>query len=220
MEKTYLIYKHTAPNGKAYIGQTCNLHRRNIMHRNTSGCRAFAAAIKKYGWDSFVHEILAEGLTLEEANALEVEMIVQHNTISPNGYNLKSGGENGVPSPESIERAASKRRGRKLTEAHRARLSELGKAMTPERMEKLQQGASAARERMKGKPHFNLGRKHGEQHRMKTSESSKARWADPEYREKVIASRTGKKRSKETREKQAEAARARWERHRKEKEAA
>lgn len=220
VEAKYLIYMHTAPNGKSYIGQTCNLHRRNIVHKNTDGCRAFSNAIKKYGWDNLTHTILAEGLTLEEANALEVALISQHNTISPNGYNLKSGGRNGEPSKESIELAASKRRGRKLTEAQRTRLSELGKGMSPERMKKLQEGAEAARERIKGKPHFNLGRKHDEQHKQKTSQATKERWADPQYRAKVIASKTGTTRSPETKAKQAAAARARWERHRIEKEAA
>lgn len=214
MDKNFLIYKHTAPNGKAYIGQTNNLHRRDIVHRNTNGCRAFANAIKKYGWEAFAHEVLADGLTLDEANALEVAFIAKHNTMSPNGYNLKSGGKNGIPSPESIELAASKRRGRKLPATHRERLSELGKAMSPERMQKLQEGARAARERMKGKPHFNLGRKHDEQHREKTSLASRESWANPEYRKKVIASRTGKTKSAETKAKQSEAARLRWEKRR------
>jgi len=214
MDRNFLIYKHTAPNGKAYIGQTNNLHRRNVVHRNTGGCRAFASAIKKYGWEAFSHEVLAEGLTLDEANALEVELIARHNTMSPNGYNLKSGGKNGVPSPESIELSAAKRRGRKLSATQRERLSELGKAMPPERMKKLQEGAEAARERMKGRPHFNLGRKHGEQHRERTSQASRESWANREYREKVIASRTGKTRSAETKAKQSEAARLRWEKRR------
>jgi hypothetical protein len=31
----------------------------------------FVAAINKYTWDAFTHEILEEGLTLEEANFWE-----------------------------------------------------------------------------------------------------------------------------------------------------
>ena len=214
MEKAFLVYKHTAPNGKSYIGQTNNLNRRNAIHKSTTGCRAFSSAIKKYGWDAFTHEILAEGLTLEEANRLEQELIESHNTLSPNGYNLKTGGKNGRPSEESIRKSADARRGKKLSPAQVQRLVDLGKQMSPDRLQKLQQGAAEARERMKGKPHPNLGRKQNDDHKRKTSAASKANWENPEYRAKTISARTGKTRSEETKAKQAEAARLRWEKRR------
>jgi len=92
---TYLVYKHTSPSGKAYIGLTQNLEGRNVNHRNpNSKCKAFYAAIKKYGWDNFTHEILQDGiLSLTEAQAAEVCMIESHGTLWPNGYNLTAGGE-------------------------------------------------------------------------------------------------------------------------------
>jgi group I intron endonuclease len=208
-EKTFLIYKHTAPNGKAYIGQTCDLHRRNIVHKNTTGCRAFANAIKKYGWEAFEHEVLREGLTLDEANQIEQELIATHNTMSPNGYNLVSGGKNGIPSEESIERMASKRRGRKLSDDHRARLSELGKAMPRERIEKMVEAAREARKHQTG-PHFNQGRKRSEDFKKKVSLATKAALSDPDIRKKISDSQIGGKHSEETKAKQSEAAKQRW----------
>ncbi len=211
MPTTFLIYMHTSPSGKSYIGQTNDLHRRNICHKNTTGCRAFANAIKRYGWDNITHTILAEGLTLDEANLLEQEMIALYNTLAPNGYNLKSGGKNGGrPSDESIKRSADARRGKPLSDKQKQRLSELGKAIPRERIEKMVVAAKAAREANKDKPHCHTGRKHGEEHRRKTSISSKEHWQDPEFRKKVIASRIGFQHSEETKEKQAEAARLRW----------
>jgi hypothetical protein len=55
--KIYVIYKHTAPNGKAYIGQTKDYESRCKQHQSTSDCKAFSDAIKAIGWDNFTHEI-------------------------------------------------------------------------------------------------------------------------------------------------------------------
>lgn len=107
--QTYCIYRHTSPSGKAYIGQTCDYARRIAAHKGMSLCRAFYNAVKKYGFDSFKHEILIDGLTLEEANLLEDFFIVEHNTLSPHGYNLKTGGGNGAYSEESKRLMAEKR---------------------------------------------------------------------------------------------------------------
>ena len=110
-ETAYLVYKHTSPNGKAYIGQTNNYSKRSIQHQDPkSYCRVFAKAIKKYGWDNFTHEILEDNLTLEEANVYENLYIVEHNTLSPNGYNLTTGGDNCKISEETK---------RLMSEAHR-----------------------------------------------------------------------------------------------------
>jgi group I intron endonuclease len=97
----FVIYKHTAPNGKAYIGQTSNYEYRCKQHQSRSGCRAFANAIKKYGWHAFKHEILETGLTLVQANQRESFYIEAHKTIKPHGYNLKGGGGNAYLSEET-----------------------------------------------------------------------------------------------------------------------
>ena len=94
-ESIYLIYKHTSPSGKSYIGQTKDYDTRCKQHQTTSGCKAFSAAIKKYGWDNFIHEMLVEHITEDEANTLEVFYINEHNTLYPLGYNLKTGGDAG-----------------------------------------------------------------------------------------------------------------------------
>lgn len=92
---TYLVYKHTSPSGKSYVGLTQNLEGRNKNHRNpNSKCKAFNAAIKKYGWDNFTHEILESSIpSLCEAQSAEIRLIAQHNSMWPNGYNLTEGGE-------------------------------------------------------------------------------------------------------------------------------
>jgi len=141
----YLIYKHTSPSGKSYIGRTNNLVRRDRIHRTTSGCPAFHSAIQKYGWDNFIHEILCDGLTLEEANECEEFMIKEHRTLAPFGYNLTGGGLNKIPVKEVVEQikksklgfkhspeSINKMKGRKISESAKINRA-LARAAKPKR---------------------------------------------------------------------------------------
>lgn len=118
------MYRHTnKKNGKVYMGITHDLETRwsgngTQYRRFCNGTRPapFYAAILKYGWDGFEHEVIAEELTLAEACKMEIDLIAQHRSnISrygrrANGYNLTDGGEG--------------TRGRFRTEKEKARLSE------------------------------------------------------------------------------------------------
>lgn len=93
--KTYCIYKHTLPNQKVYIGQTCDIKRRWRACNYVGNC-FFYNAIQKYGWENITHEILEDNLTLEEANEKEKYYIALYqSTNSQYGYNLRAGGEGG-----------------------------------------------------------------------------------------------------------------------------
>lgn len=90
----YIVYKHTSPNGKSYIGLTCQ-----TMERRARGglgyleCTAFYNAIQKYGWDNFAHEVLESDLSFEQACERERYYIALFKTLtSENGYNLENGG--------------------------------------------------------------------------------------------------------------------------------
>lgn len=103
--KLYIIYKFTSPSGKGYIGQTCNLKQRITQHKKKcSHCSAFSNSIEKYGFDNFTLDILDENLTIEEANNKEQDYIKEYNTLSPNGYNLTTGGLNHTFSDETKEK--------------------------------------------------------------------------------------------------------------------
>ena len=93
--KKYCVYKHICPNGKIYIGQTCqNPKRRWRDGLGYIQCPYFYNAIKKYGWKNIKHEIIAQKLTHKEANDLETHLIteVYKSNIAENGYNLDYGG--------------------------------------------------------------------------------------------------------------------------------
>jgi group I intron endonuclease len=131
----HYIYKHTCSiNGKSYIGQTINLTRREWFHRNTKCCIAFANAIHKHGWDNFSTIILHECDSYELANQLEVQAILDHNTMTPQGYNLRTGGQCGAPSDETRAKMSASGRRRVATDATKRKLSEVGKRLrsTPE----------------------------------------------------------------------------------------
>lgn len=96
--KEYCVYKHTAPNGKVYIGQTCKIPSSRWSNGNGyKGNPYFWNAIQKYGWDSFKHEILYDGLTKEEADFKEIEMIAYYDSTNREyGYNISIGGSSGT----------------------------------------------------------------------------------------------------------------------------
>ena len=92
--KLFVVYKHTSPNGKVYIGITSQ----NPIERWRGGKGYktnphFWNAIVKYGWDNFKHEILFTDLTKEEAEQKEIELIAFYKSnCSEFGYNISSGG--------------------------------------------------------------------------------------------------------------------------------
>ena len=103
----YTVYKHTAPNGKVYIGITSMdpKKRWNNGHGYQNN-KYFSQAIRKYGWDQITHEILFTNLTREVAEQKERMLIIAYKSNCREfGYNLTDGGEVGKRhSQESIEK--------------------------------------------------------------------------------------------------------------------
>lgn len=140
----YYVYKHTAPNGKVYIGITKQTPEQRwksgLGYRNQ---KRFACAIKSYGWDAFTHEILFSGLSFDEACAKEVELIKFYKSNDPEfGYNIDGGGSaNRVVGEETRQRLRESHAGVKLTEEHKRRISEgnKGRVFTEETKTKLRE---------------------------------------------------------------------------------
>nr|DAZ35297.1 MAG TPA: intron associated endonuclease [Caudoviricetes sp.] len=94
-ERNFVVYKHTSPSGKVYIGITCQ----DIQARWKNGYgytnnKHFYNAINKYGWDNIEHEILFNNLTEEEAKLMEQMYIALYDSNNPNnGYNRTLGGD-------------------------------------------------------------------------------------------------------------------------------
>lgn len=129
----YTIYTHINKiNCKVYIGQTKNKvsnrwgnNGKNYLRYTT----IFSQAIKKYGWNNFIHAIVREGLTKIEADCIERYLIAYYKGLDA-CYNMTDGGEGrvGVRFPDRLKPLVSARfKGKPLTEEHKAKIS---KALT------------------------------------------------------------------------------------------
>lgn len=116
-ERKFKVYMHrNKTNGKIYIGITGQkLEDRWREGKGYKGCRAFSSAIKKYGWDGFEHILLFNGLTKEEAENKEIELIKKYNSNKKKyGYNISNGGNTiGKHSEETKRLIGEKAKGRK-----------------------------------------------------------------------------------------------------------
>ena len=183
-----IIYKATnCINGKAYIGQTKNLDQRIQEHcYNAKYAKyAFHKALKKYGFENFKWEVLADCESREEANLLEVKFIEEYGGVeSTMLYNETAGGHTF--------------KYRSFTEADRKELSERAKKQelwklgtTPESIAKNVETRKRTgvynrlKERQQGSG--NVSKK--QEVRSKIASSVTSLWKDPEYRANQIAKR-------------------------------
>jgi len=120
LDNNYKVYKHTCPNGKVYIGITCQ----NPLTRWAGGFGYetqiyFWRAIIKYGWLNIEHEILYDNLSEDEAKEIEIRLIKEYNSQDINcGYNIDLGYDH-LKSKEVREKAAAARKGKKWSEKQR-----------------------------------------------------------------------------------------------------
>ena len=140
----YKVYAHINKiNGKIYIGQTKQTLEQRFNHGNGyKHCRHFNSSIQKYGWDNFEHIILVDNLSIDMANIIEEELIKKYNTTNHNnGYNMKSGGLNHIPSEETRKLLSETHRGERhwnygkhWGDDFKKKLSEIhtGREITPE----------------------------------------------------------------------------------------
>lgn len=126
----YSVYCHISPSGKIYVGISNNPIKRWNNGNGYKKNYLFSRAIKKYGWDNIQHIIIASDLSIDDAIAMERELIESLGLTDPqNGYNLRDGGD-GSFSEESIRLMSESRMGntncvgRKLSEKSKQAISE------------------------------------------------------------------------------------------------
>lgn len=193
----WTVYKHTAPNGKVYIGITGQ--KPEYRWNNGNGYienKHFYSAIRSYKWENFKHDILETGLTKEQACAKEIELIAKYDSANrEKGYNNSTGGECsalGIHLSAETRRKISESNKGKHKEHHsspetRRKISEAqkGRHLSAETRRKLS-------EANKGKIPCNKGKHHSPEARKKISESLKGTHRSPETRKKMSESSKGK----------------------------
>ena len=93
----YCVYwirlkEHTEISSNGYVGITKNLKERLRAHKKNRRKTHLTYAIKKYGWNNLVVEILHDNLTLQQALSIEFYLRPAQSI----GWNSQRGGELGV----------------------------------------------------------------------------------------------------------------------------
>jgi group I intron endonuclease len=216
------LYRLTSPSNKQYIGIAKNgLQNRFTVHvseAKSGSMTALHKAIRKYGSDAFVKEILVVS-DYEYIRDLEIKAIEAFNTKSPNGYNLTIGGDgtNGYSHTDCTKQKISALAKIRMAEPERRKyLSELntGKKQSAETKEKIRL-TSLGRRHMLGKKHSDeakqkisqalIGNTHtkgmpfSDEHRAKLSAAGKVRVFTEQHRENLRKAQLGRKYSDEVR---------------------
>lgn len=93
--------------GKCYVGQSVNISRRWEEHRQgASNAPGLKSALLKYGPEAFAFEVL-EQCPPEKLNEREAFHVSSLGSLSPSGYNLRSGGKQRETVSEEARRKMS-----------------------------------------------------------------------------------------------------------------
>lgn len=172
MHFLYLITN--TKNSKVYVGQTKNPAKRKSQHKNQSTNKHLRNAIAKYGWDSFMFEVIAVSLTQDDADRTEQLLITQYDSRNQSmGYNVSPGGYYLEMSDEIREKMANAKRGRKLSDETKRKISiSLQSKQCQTRFVK---GQAAINPFKKGQSPWNKGIKHSEETKTLISMAGKGR---------------------------------------------
>jgi group I intron endonuclease len=175
------VYCHTSPSGKQYVGIASGgwraRWRSHVFEARHGSPLPLHAAIRKYGPESFRHEVLECCESRAEAEAVERHWIAERGTKLPRGYNATDGGE-GVagltlsrprkPPPPVTDEARQRMRAAQLgvrrgphSPEHRAKISA---ALTGRSQ------SASARDKLRA---VNLGRTHSAETRAKMAEAQR-----------------------------------------------
>jgi group I intron endonuclease len=178
------IYKLTCIiNDKIYIGKSVNIRQRLFGHKVQKKVRCyFDNAIIKYGWDSFIVDILEifenfdkekdnDSLLLRESHYISL----YDATNTDKGYNICK---------FSTDRTGLKRSPHSIETKLKMKLAKTGKIVSDETREKLRQ--------------INLGKRHSEETKEKIRQSRIGKKLSTEGKEKLKQFRLGKTHTEES----------------------
>lgn len=126
----YVVYKHTTPNNKYYIGITSKKPNERWEYGQGYKGQYFYEAIQEFGWDNIKHKILIHGLTKTQALKWETKLIKYYKSDKEEyGYNKVISNEYGtIEHSEETRKLISKNNarwflGKNLSEKTKQRIS-------------------------------------------------------------------------------------------------
>lgn len=178
-KRIYKVYKHTLPtsisgkeNDMVYIGITSQKNpwnRWGVHKAHYEYNKHFSRAISKYSWGNFIHEVLFDGLTKEEAERKEIELIAYYDSTNEKyGYNKANGGSSNGKHTEEVKKIMSEKAKERLknpennpmygthhSEEAKRRISEkaTGRRHSKEAKEKMSKQRTGEKNVMYGKTH-------------------------------------------------------------------
>lgn len=192
-----VLYKLTSPSGKSYIGITSGslpdrwrAHRAHAKRCKT-GC--LQKAIRKYGAASFQVEVVARATDYGLLKVMESWAIEHFGTKVPRGYNMTDGGDGmvGVVVTDEGRKRRSAAQRKSFADPERKRIH-----LESQRSSNLREKRRANAIALASDP----------VRKRKRSEDMKARWSDPEARQRMLAPRPEKPKIND--------GLTRWQRHR------
>ena len=111
-----------AINDKEYIGKTTRSFKARF-NQHKKGNQYIDRVIKKRGDDLIVTAILKECENQEELDRWEKHFIRSRDTLAPNGYNLREGGEGGKLCAEAVAKLSVALTGKKKSSEHVAKVA-------------------------------------------------------------------------------------------------
>lgn len=194
----YIYRFSNLKNDKVYIGKTTqSVGRRERKHlsnaiQGNNELPFFYRAIRKYGPESFLIEILAYASTELELNALEQFHIQQHRShLEEFGYNLTLGGDGGQKTPAARRHMSEAHKGKTLSVEHRRQLSLARKDKPIKR----------------GPDNGNFGKKHSKEWSLAISQGQLGKILTQAHKDKISRAHTGKQLTADHCQKVAEALR-------------
>lgn len=185
----HYLYKITnLINNKIYIGQTNDPSLRWSQHRSIAKkttdineSQVITRALIKHGIDNFTYEVIATCKDQQNADATEILLIQQYQSLfNQNGYNVALGGNVIVSNLETRQKISTSLK--KFYEMHPG--SRTGAILSEETKSKISKSHM-------GKPGTNLGRKFTEEHKHKISISNIGKKASEETIKKLSESHMG-----------------------------
>ena len=168
------LYVLTAPTGKRYIGVTkkpLKYRVREHYHFNT----AIGRALRKYG-DQVRAKVLAIG-DEEYIYTLEHRAIEGFDTLAPNGYNLREGGQGGRHTEESKRKISVANRGKIVSEQTRKRIGAASLGRIPSQATRKKLSMALKRRHAEGRGFVPKNTRLSEEHKQKIAQGQKRRWA-------------------------------------------